>query len=133
SLQHFLTRGQAALLVAERGPGELGGYALVVFRRGSRVARLYSIAVDPAARRRGLGGRLLQAAEAAAAAVGAGELRLEVRADNRAAIAAYESAGYERIGRYAEYYEDRADALRLAKRVGAASGKAPARLAWRKG
>ncbi|HKY94980.1 MAG TPA: GNAT family N-acetyltransferase [Kiloniellales bacterium] len=133
SLRHFLMRGRSALLVTERGPGELAGYALVVFRRGSRVARLYSIAVDPAERRRGLGGRLLQAAEAAAAAAGASELRLEVRADNRAAIAAYENAGYERIGRYADYYEDRADALRLAKGLGAAPGKAPARLAWRKG
>lgn len=129
SLRHFLTRGRAALLVAESGPGELAGYVLVVFRRGSAVARIYSIAVDPAARRRRLGSGLLQAAEAAALAAGAGELRLEVRADNRAAIAAYEGAGYLPIGRYSDYYEDRADALRLAKRLGAAAGKAPARLA----
>jgi ribosomal protein S18 acetylase RimI-like enzyme len=119
--------------VAERRPGELAGYALVVFRRGSRVARLYSIAVDPAARRLGLGRQLLRSAEQAAVAVGAEEMRLEVRADNGAAIAAYEGAGYQPIGRYSDYYEDRADALRLAKRLGAAADKMPARLAWRKG
>lgn len=114
------------ILVAERGPGVLAGYALVVFRKGSRLARLYSIAVDPAERRQGVGGRLLQAAEEASAAAGANELRLEVRTDNRAAIAAYEGAGYEPIGRYEAYYEDHADALRLAKGLVAAAGKAPA-------
>ena len=50
SLRHFLTRGQAALLVAERGSGELAGYALVVFRRGSTVARPIR---SPSIRRRG--------------------------------------------------------------------------------
>lgn len=128
-------RGQAALLVSDlpadefgSEPGsELGGYALVVFRRGSRVARLYSIAVDPSQRRRGLGSRLLRAAESAALAAGADELRLEVRADNRAAIAAYEGAGYQPIGRYSDYYEDHADALRLAKGLRAPAGQAQAR------
>jgi len=144
SLRHFLGRGHAALLVVERagaaaaagpgtGAGELAAYALVAFRRGSRVARLYSIAVDPAERRRGLGRLLLEAAEAAAVAAGASELRLEVRTDNRAAIAAYEAAGYRPIGRYADYYEDHADALRLSKGLDAAPERGRARLAWRKG
>jgi len=133
SLRHFLGPGQGVLLVAEGGAGELAGYALVVFRRNSRAARLYSIAVDPGERRRGLGRRLLQAAEAAAVEAGATELRLEVRTDNRAAIAAYEAAGYAPIGRYAGYYEDGADALRLAKRLAAATSRKPARPAWRKG
>jgi ribosomal protein S18 acetylase RimI-like enzyme len=115
SLRHFLRRGRASLLVAERQGGGLVGYALVTLRRGARVARLYSIAVDPAERRRGLGGRLLRAAESAARQAGAEELRLEARASNRAAIAAYEAAGYRTIGRYPGYYEDGADALRFAK------------------
>jgi ribosomal protein S18 acetylase RimI-like enzyme len=115
SLRRFLRHERAPLLVAE-GPGlGLAGYALVTLRRGARAARLYSLAVDPAQRRQGLGGRLLLAAEAAARRAGALELRLEVRADNGSAIAAYEAAGYLPFGRYLAYYEDGADALRFAK------------------
>ena len=45
---------RAWLAVAERG-GALVGSAMVLFRRDSRAARLYSIAVDPAARGGGIG------------------------------------------------------------------------------
>jgi [ribosomal protein S18]-alanine N-acetyltransferase len=93
----------------------LEGSALVMFRADTRAARLYSIAVDPVARGAGLGLALLRAAERAARARGADEMRLEVRADNRAAIALYEREGYARFGRRRRYYEDGADALRFAK------------------
>jgi len=116
SLWRFLRQARASLLVAERpAGGGLAGYALVTLRRGARVARLYALAVDPSERRRGLGRRLLRAAEAAASSAGAAELRLEVRADNREAISAYEADGYRPIGRYPAYYEDGAEALRFAK------------------
>jgi ribosomal protein S18 acetylase RimI-like enzyme len=100
----------------------------VTRRQGAGVARLYSIAVDPAERRLGLGRRLLDAAEAAAWRAGAKELRLEVRAGNRGALATYLAAGYRPIGRYPGYYEDGADALRFAKPLPApARRKVPAR------
>jgi ribosomal protein S18 acetylase RimI-like enzyme len=51
-------------------------------------------------------------------------LRLEVRADNVAAIRLYERHGYRRIGRLAAYYDDGADGWRyeqpLANRAGEA-------------
>lgn len=93
------------------------GYALVFVRRGSRVARLYSIAVDPAARDRGLGALLLADAEAVAEVLGATRLRLEVRVDNIAAIALYRARGYVEFGRHHAYYADGADALRFEKRL----------------
>jgi ribosomal protein S18 acetylase RimI-like enzyme len=112
--RHLASPG-AAVLVAE-APGEgLLGSALVFFRKGSARARLYSIATAPAARGRGIGARLLAAAERAARERGCRALRLEVRVDNAAAIALYERAGYRRIGRYAGYYEDGADAWRYEK------------------
>lgn len=120
SFLHFLTRGHAVCLVAEAG-GRLFGYALVLLRRTTALARLYSLAVDPAARGRRLGTRLLEAAERAAHDEGALFLRLEVRPDNAKAIALYQQHGYRHFGRYLDFYEDHADALRFEKRLGTPS------------
>jgi [ribosomal protein S18]-alanine N-acetyltransferase len=109
----------AGLLVARRG-GKIAGYALVLIRRGSHAARLHSLAVEPDAARQGIGSRLLAAAEAAALARGATNLRLEVRTDNAAAIRLYERAGYRMIGRRDGYYEDGAAALRYERDLGGA-------------
>lgn len=91
------------------------GYALLLFRRRSRVARIYSLVVDAGQRGRGLGRELLADAEVLARRRGARALRLEVREDNAAARALYGAAGYREIARRAGYYEDGMDALRLEK------------------
>ena len=108
--RHVASPG-AVVLVAHRG-GLPVGSAVVFLRVGSDLARLYSIAVDPAARGTGLGAALLAAAERAARRRGARRLRLEVRQDNPAAIRLYETRGYRRVGARAAYYEDGADAWR---------------------
>ncbi len=110
SLRYFLAAPNAALRVAEIR-GAVAGYALVVFRKGSAIGRLYSIAVDQAFRGRNLGLALLKAGETAARGRGATLMRLEVRSRNRPAIALYEGRGYRRCGRIADYYEDGAAAL----------------------
>lgn len=115
--RHHL-RNPAAWFAVAGPPGDPRGMALVFFRRGSTVARLYSIMVAPAARGRGLGLRLLRAAEAAARRRGCRELRLEVRADNAAALGLYAGAGYRRLARLPRYYEDGADGWRHARRLG---------------
>jgi len=112
--RHQLLRGKGRLRVAVAG-ARLLAYALVMFRRGSTVARLYSISVDPAARGQGLGARLLADAERGARARGCDRLRLEVRVHNRRAIALYESRGYVRFARRPHYYQDGTDAFRYQK------------------
>lgn len=114
--RHHLRSPSAWFAVAEVG-GQLAGNALLFFRRGSRVARLYSIVVAAKARGRGVGAGLLVAAEAAARRRGCRELRLEVRQDNAAAIALYEGAGYQRIAELPDYYEDGAAGWRYARRI----------------
>ena len=91
------------------------GYSLVLRRAGSRIARLYSLVIDETLRGGGLGHRLLDDAERAAGRADAEAVRLEVRADNAAAIALYRRSGYRDIGRRIGYYDDAADALRLEK------------------
>src|SRR5437764_691044 len=82
----LMRSGTAAVLVAHENAG-LSGVAIVLFRRGSLTARLYSIAVAPHAGGRGLGPKLLEAAEAEALARGCRVMRLEVHHSNHAAIA----------------------------------------------
>ncbi len=116
SFQWMITRANGQLLVAEIS-GQLAGYALVLFHRGTSLARLYSIAIAVDARGSGLGKHLLQRIEAVALEHDCAYLRLEVRTDNPAAIALYERNGYRRFAVIHDYYEDHADALRLEKRI----------------
>jgi ribosomal-protein-alanine acetyltransferase len=116
SMRRFLTARSAAVIVAEQG-GLPVGYALVLFRPNSASARLYSIAVAPSARGRGVGPALLAGAEEAALDRGCVWMRLEVRPDNAAAVARYQKAGYRQFGRRSGYYEDRSDALLFEKRL----------------
>ncbi|UPG94491.1 GNAT family N-acetyltransferase [Luteibacter aegosomatissinici] len=105
----------AQVLVASANHRRFLGTAVVFYRKGTTVARLYSIATKPQARGKGVGSALIEAAEDAARARGCRALRLEVRKDNQVAIRLYERMGYHRIGEYAKYYGDGADALRLEK------------------
>src|SRR5947207_5428110 len=114
--RRFARSPRAALIVAEED-GVLAGYALVLFRQGSGIARLYSIAVAPQFARRGLGSALLAAAEEAAIARDRIAMRLEVHEHNTKAIARYRKAGYNLFGRHFQYYADRGHALRFEKRL----------------
>jgi len=112
SFRHLLTRANASILVAVED-GALAGYALVLFSRGTALARLYSIAVDGAFRGRGVGRGLLAAAEAEALARGCVSMRSEVRFDNAASLALFESNGYRRFEELEDYYEDHMGAFRF--------------------
>lgn len=114
SFRHFMGSPASALLVAEVD-GKLAGCVLVNYRRGSRIARLYTIAVDRDFQRRGIARRLLAAAETDALRRRRKVMRLEVRADDRGAIAFYETSGYRLFGRRPRYYAGRIDALRFDK------------------
>ena len=115
-LRALLRSPSADVLVAEER-GLLTGYCLVLTRRGSSAARLYSLAVDPRYSGRGLGQRLLAEAEQAATQRGAKTLRLEVRADNPAGLALYERNGYRQTGRCPGYYQDGAEAVRFERDI----------------
>lgn len=112
--RHLLTRANAATLVETIG-GDIRGYALLLFRKGSALARLYSFAVAPEHRGQGIAKALLAAVERTACERGCAALRLEVRRDNAMARTLYHKAGYREFGSYADYYDDHMDAVRMAK------------------
>jgi len=125
SLAALAKRRSACMLVASRG-GRPIGYAVLLIRRGGRSARLYSIAVAKEEAGRGIGARLVVAAEGAAQARGARRLHLEVRADNPSAVSFYERLGYEPAGQRPGYYGDGMTALLFARHL-----SDPARLSVR--
>jgi len=116
SFHHMLTRANASLFVAE-ADAEILGYGVVLFHFGTALARLYSLAVHPEARGRGIGIRLLDYAEAETRSHDCVALRLEVRADNSTAISLYESRGHRRLMPLPHYYEDESDGWRYEKRM----------------
>ena len=94
---------------------EADGFILI--RVVADEAEILTLAVRPAARRSGLGARLVEAAMVRAAALGAERMFLEVAEDNVAARALYTRAGFVEAGRRRGYYArtdgSREDALVL--------------------
>lgn len=114
SFRYIIRRGNATVLVDDEG-GRIRGYFMVLYHRGTSLARLYSAAVDADCRGQGIGRALLAAVEAAAIERGAVAMRLEVRADNEVAHDLYARSGYRKFDVEEDYYEDHADAVRMEK------------------
>jgi ribosomal protein S18 acetylase RimI-like enzyme len=115
SFRRLLTRAHATTIVdAERR--SLQGYVTLLYRAGAPTARLYSIAVDAEARGKGVGRRLVAAAEKDARAHDCTRVKLEIREDNRASIGLFLATGYEQFAHEADYYEDGTRGLFFHKR-----------------
>ena len=93
---------------------EVVGHAVV--STAGDIAELQRIAVDAAHRRGGVASALLAGVLEVAGRTEADRLLLEVREDNRAALAFYASSGFTEIDRRPRYFADGATAvvLRLA-------------------
>ena len=123
NFRYMLSKGNAVTVVETDRDGEIRGYALVLFHRGTPLARLYSIAVSPRWRGKGIGRVLMKAAEEAARDRDAAYMRLEVRADDKETQEFYKRLGYRPFGYHSQYYEDHTDAVRMDKVI--APGLAP--------
>ncbi len=127
--RHLLTRANAAVLVEERA-AQVVGDVVVLFSRATSVARLYSLAVAPQMRGRGVAKDLIHAAEQVAWSNHRAYLRLEVRKDNARAIALYERLGFRRFGEWTDYYDDHADAWRYEKSLSPELRPSLRKVAW---
>ena len=113
----YLLQKANALTLVDVENSSLKGYCTLLFRKGSTVARLYSIAVNTTHHGQGTGKELLKTAELAATKHACDAIVLEVREDNARAIYFYEKAGYSSFGWYENFYEDHSKALRLRKKL----------------
>jgi ribosomal protein S18 acetylase RimI-like enzyme len=115
SFQRFIRPGAHDLKVALLNE-EIVGYTLALYRTGTSLARMYSIAVMPDQQGKGIARQLMKAAEEAGRERLCAFMRLEVNVNNATAINLYEKLGYRAIGRIDNYYDD-GDALRMEKRI----------------
>jgi ribosomal-protein-alanine N-acetyltransferase len=93
--------------------GVLEGFAIMKFR--DEDAHLLLLAVQPRARRTGVGRAMLQWLEKSCRTAGVLHIRLEVRVSNQPARQFYESMGYRLVSQVAGYYEKREAAVVMAK------------------
>jgi ribosomal-protein-alanine N-acetyltransferase len=94
--------------------GAASGYTVVAIAAGE--AHLLNLSIAAPWQRRGMGRELLKFAIRLARDYGAGQILLEVRPSNAAAIALYESAGFVRLATRRSYYpagDSREDAIVL--------------------
>lgn len=106
-------------LVAE-SDGVVVGHA--VTSAAGDIAELQRIAVDPGHRRTGVASALLGGVVEAASRTEADRMLLEVREDNRGALAFYARSGFVEIDRRARYYADGATAVVLRLGIGRGCG-----------
>ena len=110
AFDHPWSAGEIAELLG--GPGafalvaeDAGPVAFILCRAIAGEAEILTLAVSPAARRRGVARGLVEAAAGAARIAGAEAMFLEVADDNLAAIGLYETAGFTRAGLRRGYYD----------------------------
>jgi ribosomal-protein-alanine N-acetyltransferase len=84
--------------------GDSGGFILV--RAAGGEAEILTLAVVPAARRRGIGSALISAACRQAQEMGADAMFLEVSRSNEPAITLYTQLGFREVGRRRGYYQE---------------------------
>jgi ribosomal-protein-alanine N-acetyltransferase len=109
-LSGFVTRRNAITVVAEHaakdherpGPDAIAGFAVAQPYRKS--GRILTLDVLPAARRSGLGSKLLLECEARLRTRGCGEIYLETAVDNEAALKLYHKLGYRILRTLPAYY-----------------------------
>ena len=105
TFRDLLRLRQAIFLVVTEGlPESVCGYVIAAVITDE--AEVLNLAVAGQSRRRGFGGRLLDAGLGIIRERGAREVFLEVRESNAAAISLYTSRGFAALSRRARYYRN---------------------------
>jgi len=114
SFRHLLLHGHADLLVGSID-GILIADAVLLYRKNSHLARIYSLAVHPARQGAGIGRALLKSCEQAAITRGCNRLSLEVAEGNHAALQLYNRSGFQPVSRIPDYYANGESCIRQVK------------------
>ncbi len=119
-LQYLLTQANSDCF-AEVIQDSLRGFIIVLYRENANVAGIETLNVDPLHHGKGIGIRLLQAAEEEIRTNDIRRIRLEVRTSNTPAIKLYERAGFETVAFLPNYYlfdhHGSCDAFRMVKKL----------------
>jgi len=111
-VRRYIRDSETMVLVASMD-GVIEGFAIMKFRDDE--AHLFLLAVQPKARKSGIGRALLEWLEKSCRTAGMQQIRLELRASNRAAKQFYERMGFRFVSQVAQYYDRREAAVIMAK------------------
>lgn len=113
---YLISRAQGSFLVVE-SQGRIVGYLSLLINKHVRRLRIYSLAVHPVFRGKGVGQLLMDQAVDVAYKESLGKITLEVNVSNLSAIYLYEKNGFECAGTRKNYYHDGTDAHYMQKLV----------------
>jgi len=102
-LKYLITIANSNCL-AETIQETLRGFIIVLYKKGTVVAGIETLNVDPMFQGNGIGKKLLKAAEEEMYPNGIKMIRLEVSAGNVSAIKLYEKSGFRKIRILKNYY-----------------------------
>lgn len=112
---HYLMKhGNCNILVSE-SENQVTGYIICLYRKSSRNARIYSIAVSSKYRYLGHGAALLKEAMSVARKKRCEKIHLEMEVTNQRARHFYEKLGFHKIGIISDYYGKGIHATKLEK------------------
>lgn len=117
-------RNPSSIFAVTDSANQIVGYIAGIVYHGSRhrVAKLYSMAVLPKSRNRGIGSLLLKYFEREAIKRKCNSVTLEVRRTNRSAQGLYRRFGYEVEEVLPDYYGPSSDGLRMRKLLSRENG-----------
>lgn len=110
--RHLLTKGNADILIALL-EGKPCGMAVLLYRKGSSLARFYSLSVDPDYQGKGVGTVLFSAAEKTAQQKNLKGMILEIRSDNIQLWERYKKLGYALSREVLDYYPDGQSCIKM--------------------
>jgi ribosomal protein S18 acetylase RimI-like enzyme len=113
TMRETIEQKGAFSIVAEDESGKVAAF-VVAGRTSPRIGHIATIDVSSRFRRRGLGTRLMRAAEARLASLGVRKIRLETATGNPARRL-FAKLGYQRVGKIEGYYPDGTDAWVMEK------------------
>lgn len=108
SVAEELSQSRGVALCDDRDPKVLHGF--ILWREVDDLAEMMALAVSPAFRGRGVGGRLIDAARQQSAGR---SWWLEVHHENQGARRLYSRSGFMDVGRRPRYYRDGGDAITM--------------------
>jgi ribosomal-protein-alanine N-acetyltransferase len=115
-IEHLILNAKSYCLV-EKQDGIIRAFVIVTYRQGSLTCNIETIDVDPAFKNRGIGLKLLKAAEINMKLRGMHWSQLEVSEENEAALKLYRNAGYTFKERLEGYYKFEHNGTRNAIRM----------------
>jgi len=119
-LKYLITTANSSCL-AETIQETIRGFVIVLYKKGTKVAGIETLNVDPVFQGKGIGKKLLKAAEKIIHSNEIKKIRLEVSVGNDSAVKLYEKSGFRKVKILKNYYHYKQygsyDAYRMVKEI----------------